>query len=197
MPGWIGRNQDYPWAWKHGGAVVGDAIIKLDVKGNRKAAVRIEGMQLAEQCRSPATGTLFYSPSQGSGPVVRMGFNLDQVHPIARLLNNLARTFGGPYFLQNTITLGYSEQQQIQLFVTSKKHYCEFRIDMSVLDGSNIIHEMIGNGSQPFRVTAAITAPVPNEPGWTIIKYAAYQRLYVGEAAQNPCHGWADEFANL
>ena len=192
MPGWVGRNHDYPWAWKHGGAAVDDAVIELDVRGNRKAAVRIEGMQLDEQCHRPITGTLFYSPSAGSGSVTRIGFNLDQMHPIAQLLNGqYLPTFGGPYFLQKTITLNYGEQQQILLFAATKKYYCEFRIDMSVLDGNNIIHEMISNGSQPFRVTAGITVPDPVDPSSRTINFAAYRRLYVGGVAPNPCHGWA------
>lgn len=192
ISGWVGRNEDYPWAWKHGGAVVGAAVITLDVRGNRKAAVRIEDMRVvAQQCSSPATGTLFYSPSAGSAPVIRMGFNLDQEHPIAQLLTG-GNTFGGPYFvLQNTITLGYGEQQQIQLLAATKKQYCEFRIDMSVLDGSSIIPQMIDNGGQPFRVTAAITAPDPGDLSTTTIKYAAYQRLYVGGVAPGSCDGWA------
>lgn len=199
MPGWVGTNQDYPWAWKHGGAAVGGVIIKLDLTGNRTTAVRIEGMQLDEQCHSPAIGTLFYSPPAGSSAVVRMGFNLDQAHPVAESLNGQSTggvlssqsvTFGGPYFQQNTITLSYNEPLQIQLLAATQKHYCEFRIDMSVLDGNRIVHELIGNAGQPFRVTAAIMAPASFDPRLKEINFAAYRRLYVGGVASS-CHGWA------
>jgi hypothetical protein len=182
MPGWVGKNQDYPWAWEHGGAAVDGIAIKLDVRGNRNSPVRIESMQLAEQCRDPLKGTLFYSPSAGGGAVMQMLFNLDKVHPIAQLPTNSGAQFGKPYFLLQTITLASDEQQQIQLVASTQKHYCEFRIDMAVLDGTNIVHEMINNGKRPFRVTASIMEldPLLNE---RIIKYRVYQRLYVGGVA--------------
>ena len=181
--GWDGKNQDYPWAWEHGGAAVNGVTVRVDVQGNRKTAVRIEGMQLSEQCRSPVTGTLFYSPPAGSYPVIHIGFNLDRVHPVAQLLNDESLTFGGPYFLQNTITLAYGEQQQIQLLAITQEHYCEFRVDMSVLEGNSIVHQIIGNGNQPFRVTSSITTPDPVTPRIKDVKFAAYQRLYVGGVA--------------
>lgn len=185
MPGWVGPNQNYPWAWAHGGAAVYSVVVKLDLRGNRNDTVRIEGMQLAEQCQKPAIGTLFYSPPAGQGPVIRMGFNLDKVHPIAQLMTGRGLTFGASYFSQETIILAPGESQQVQLIATTQKYYCSFRINMAVLDGNSIVHELISNGRQPFRVTAPVTAPERAIPGTRTIKYASYQRLYVGGVASD------------
>jgi hypothetical protein len=43
----------------------------------------------------------------------------------------------GNYFTSNGITLRYQEQ-----------HYCDFRIQTTVLDGATIVGERVGNGSQ-------------------------------------------------
>jgi hypothetical protein len=185
MPGWVGLNQNYPWAWAHGGAAVTGIAITLDLRGNRKSPVRIQGMQLAEQCRTPAVGTLFYSPSAGGGHVIKMGFNLDKVHPIAQMDNGGGAGFGKPYFSEETITLAHGEKQQLQVGASTQQHYCAFRIDMAVLAGNRIVHELIGNGKQPFRVTAAPTAPDPILRGQRTIKYRAYQRVYVGGVASD------------
>jgi hypothetical protein len=108
-----------------------------------------------------------------------MEFNLDRAHPIAQLPTTHGRLFGKPYFSKATITLAHGEQQQIQLNASTRKYDCAFRIDMAVLDGTHIVHETIGNGKQPFRVTAAITNSDPLQA----FNYSAYQRLYIGGVA--------------
>lgn len=174
MPGWIGKNKDYQWPWAHGGAALDAIAIDIDLRGNRNSPVRITGVDVDKRCSSPLTGALFLSEAAGEGAVIQMGFDLDKINPIASAVDDSHR-IKGSYFATKTVTLAYGEQQELKIFAPTTKYYCEFNIDLQVLDNTKTVHETVSNNGQPFRVTARISPSDPLE-----IKYSAYQELYAG-----------------
>jgi hypothetical protein len=85
------------------------------------------------------------------------------------------RGFGELHFDSKTVSLKYKERQAFQVLGITERQSCEFRIQLSVLAGGNTMTVLVGNGSQPFKLTArtehAKAAPAD---------FSDYQRLYVG-----------------
>ncbi|MCG5220376.1 hypothetical protein [Streptosporangium sp. KLBMP 9127] len=178
---WAGKDWNYPWAWRHGGASINSVTIKLELRGNRAEPIRIQGMELVKRCTKPHTGTLFESPPSGENVPIFMGFDLDEFHSTAQLLDDQGEV-AGPYFSRKTITLTDGEKQQLQITARTKRQACDFHLDVQVLDGTTIVHQKIDNNGQPFRVSAS-AGPL-----------SGYQRLYVGGVISHDigCAGWVE-----
>jgi hypothetical protein len=171
----IGRpGRYYSWARARGGVDPGSVIVQLVLAGNRDNVVRILNLRPVGQCADPLRGTLLYSPPAAQNLSVSIGLNLDQEDPVAQKLTGDSK-FGQDYFSSKTVSLKYGEQQVFRIVAVTSKHYCQFRLNFTVLDGPRTIHETVGNGSQPFRVTA-----LDMGDGTSV---AAYKRVYVGGVA--------------
>jgi hypothetical protein len=154
-----GASRYSAWMQNHGGVPDADLIIRLVVAGNRRQPVRILNIAPVGTCTAPLTGTEMNSPSAGDDTTDYIAFNLDDKQPVADAYKNGG--FEGSYFDRTTVSLRYTEQQVFLILAQTYKHYCQFRLQFSVLDGTKVITETIGNARQPFRVSGP--APVYKE----------------------------------
>jgi hypothetical protein len=165
------------WAWEHGGVDDQQVNIKLVLEGNRQQPVRILAMRPLKLCRQPLTGTLLFSPSAGADPSIRVGIDLDEPRPVARKLEDGQLT--GDYFADTTVSLKQGEQQTFQITARTLRQYCEFTLELRILDNGKTITQEIANGSEPFRVSAVKATGEYGQPG----RYRSYQAVYVGGVA--------------
>lgn len=174
-----GSNYFYSWAQSHGGIDPDKTVIQLIVSGNRDQEVRIIGMRaVGASCGPPLTGTLMEYVGAGGGiPDISLGFNFDKSDPNARSYAG-GGPWGGDYFLQNTVPLNPGEQKVFEIAGVTKLHDCNFRIQLTILDGTNKISETIGNGNKPFSVSAMLS---PEQ----------YKVFYGGGIGMNCNSGWA------
>ena len=160
-----GPSQYSAWMQDHGGVAAGNLIIRLVVAGNRQQLVRILNIAPVGTCTSPLTGTIIDAQGAGNDPSDYIGFNLDDQQPVAAVYSNGG--FRGNFFATTTVSLRYKEQQVFRIMAQSHEHYCQFRLQFTILDGSTTITETVGNGSQPFQVSG----PAPLQ---------AYKEVYLG-----------------
>lgn len=172
-----GLNHYYAWAREHHGVDPNVVIIQLVLAGNRNQPVRILGMQPVGECRAPLAGTLFDSPPAAEDNSVSIGFNLDKPDPAAQVYSETTG-FGADYFSSKTVSLRYQKQQVFQIVARTAKHYCKFRLQLSVLAGGKTSTETIGDGPHPFQVTGLLPASSNSVDG--------YKRAYVG-GVLSPC----------
>lgn len=66
------------------------------------------------------------------------------------------------------------------------KRYCEFRIQLIILDGTIVRTQIIANGQQPFRVTGYPKPPYIEGDG---TPYSEYRKAYVGGIANSKARG--------
>jgi hypothetical protein len=150
-----GPDTFYTWARNHDGVDPNQVLIQLVLSGNSTHEVRIVGMHAVGTCRSALTGTMMAYGSEGGEQSIGIGFNLDTGDPNARSYNN--GNFGSDYFLNKTVSLKPNEQQAFEIIGVSRLHYCQFRIQMVVLNGTKYVTETISNGGKPFRVTGTLS----------------------------------------
>jgi hypothetical protein len=149
------------------------SIVKIVAEGNRDNAVRILGMRALKRCRSPLTGTLFLEGSEAGDDSIMIGFDLDSDDANARVATPIS-IGRGSYFASKTISLKDGEQQVLQVLASTRRYYCEYRLQMSVLDEGKTVTEVIGDGNEPFRVSSFATSASGN------IAYPRYRALYAG-----------------
>jgi hypothetical protein len=170
------------WARTKGGVDPEETKFKLVLEGNRTKPVRIIGIQPIKHCQSPLTGTLLYAPPAGWDDSTKILFDLDKEHPIAQVVGKDAAS-GGDYFAEKTLSLPLDQQQTFEVVARTTRQYCEFTLEISIVDDDKTIIETIDNEGQPFQVTGFANCTATScaaSPDFT-----RYQALYVGGAA-NP-----------
>jgi hypothetical protein len=158
-----------PTAWleSRGGVAPGTVFVQLVLAGNRKNPVRIIDMSPIAVCQEPLDGLLFEDPPAGNDESIRIDFDLD-ARGAAGTAHEADGTTGAPFFPGHTISLGPGEQQVLIATASTKKHSCEVRFALTVLDGSTRSTVQVPAADQPgFAVTAAL----PED---------AYQAVYLG-----------------
>jgi len=86
-----------------------------------------------------------------------MGFNLDSADPTATSIHVEEDSIAGPeYFSEYTVKIKPGAQQVLDIYALTKKQACVFRYRATILDGSRKVYQTIGNGKQPFRVSAQL-----------------------------------------
>jgi hypothetical protein len=167
----LGPSQPEYGTWfRSQGAVDPDwSSIKLVIQGNRNHPVELVGMQAVKRCQAPLNGTLFYSPPAGASFNIGIGFNLDAVDSIAQ--NYQAYQISGDYFAAHTISLAPDEVQTLQVMAHTTRQYCQFTLELTVVDGSKQTTEFITGNGKPFNVTS------------TRVPFSYYKALYVGGVA--------------
>jgi hypothetical protein len=148
-------NQDAFAQWLYGhGAFENGTDTQLVIQNRRNYPIRIIGMDVVKQCRPVITGTIFWSGTSGVDPVARMGFDLDLPDPEAMLWSEGSSNYNQPYFGSYTISLAPGAQQVFNIVAGTSKYSCTFEFRITILDGVREVQQLIGDGAQPFRVTA-------------------------------------------
>jgi hypothetical protein len=160
--------------------------VKVVLQGNRDHTVRIIGMRAVKYCQPPLAGTIFDSPPAGAEESEWIGFDLDSSDTSARPRDRQSRAGISTrhYFEAKTISLKPGEQEVLQVLAKTWKYYCQYRIEMTVLDGSKTTTQMISNGDQPFQVTGVM---VTDDHGINRIAYSRYRAVYLG-GVNSPLH---------
>lgn len=176
-----GMNSYGEWMRNHGGVDVGNVDIQLALVGNWPQGARIMNMEPVGSCTKPLTGTYSMFIGAGSEPTIPLGFNLDKPGGEAQVIKNYNGgsnvRLGEDYFLHNTVSLKYKEQQVFQIAAFTKNQYCQFRIKMKVLlGGQREVNEIVGNGKNPFKVTGGLWPPPDH-----------YPVVYGGSIGASPC----------
>lgn len=132
--------------------------IVLTVAGNSPAPVTINDMIVFKSCEKPPSGgTLFYSPTTGSGPfaVAPIYFDLGKQISIGQYYPGGASTIpaGGNFFAKEVITLRYQQPQTLAIFVTSTQ-YCSFTFELNVATVNGTVVERLSDHGQPFTITS-------------------------------------------
>lgn len=131
---------------------------QLVVQNNQAQEIRVLDMNVVKSCQAPLTGTLIYSPDAGADPSIQVGFNLDSADTEAETLGTgtAATSFIGmpEYFAGHTVSIQPGAQQVFDIATRTSKYSCSFRFLLTLLVGSKKIYQSIGDGGQPFRVSA-------------------------------------------
>ncbi|MFI5688471.1 hypothetical protein [Streptomyces sp. NPDC051636] len=185
--------QDKPnildWTRDHGGAEAPDSLIKLVLEGRRKDPVKVIEMEaVKQQCRAPLQGTAIVGYTAGGEENVGLLFDLDSPRPVAKEPPAVAMETEkidssklGNYFDNHSVALDYGEKQTFTIKAYSLKSFCDFVIEITVIDGNSTAMQKADDAGQTFRVTA-------RRP------YREYAALYVGGAKTAQCDlpgaGW-------
>jgi hypothetical protein len=171
--------QYHRWFRRRGGVDPETSHVKVVLQGNRDHTVRIIGMRAVKYCQPPLAGTIFDSPPAGAEESEWIGFDLDSSDTSARPRDRQSRAGISTrhYFEAKTISLKPGEQEVLQVLAKTWKYYCQYRIEMTVLDGSKTTTQMISNGDQPFQVTGVM---VTDDHGINRIAYSRYRAVYLG-----------------
>lgn len=143
------------WFRSRGGVDPFSSNVQLVVEGNADKAARIINISLLKNCHAPISGTLFESPSAGETQSILIDFNLDSPDSIPQTAN------GQDYFPRYTIPLQPGEVQVIQISAGTQQYYCQYKIQLDVLVGTNTTTETVTNDGKPFQVSAEDNSNAP------------------------------------
>lgn len=137
----------------------GGTNTQLVVQNNQPQEIRVLDMQVLKSCGPPLTGTLVYSPDSGEDPAVQLGFDLDSADTDAQLVNEKVTPskIEKHYFNSHTVTIKPGAQQVFSIITSTRMHSCTYRFALSMLVGPRHESQVIGDGLEPFRVSALIT----------------------------------------
>ena len=132
---------------------------QIVVQNVHKHPIQILNMNVIKNCRAPLTGTVFYAPGQVAVEVIQMGFNLDTADTAAKLVNRIPTVSPSApdYFSKYTVIIQPGATQTFNIRAVTAKYACTFRYDATILDGTRKVHQQIGDGKQPFRISALAT----------------------------------------
>jgi hypothetical protein len=127
---------------------------KLTVEGANSHTVVITDVRARILNREPVVGgTLLSAPPQGVETVIKLGFDLDQQVPTARVVKG--GEFGDPYFENNTVTLKDHEVVTFMVDARAAKAAYTWNIEVDlVVDGQAMTRSVAGPDG-PFKLTGA------------------------------------------
>ena len=129
-------------------------------------------MNVVKSCQAPLTGTLIYAPNGGADPSIKLGFNLDSTDTEAETAGEW--TVQKPdYFAGHTVSIQSGAQEVFDIKTVTSKYSCSFRFLLTLLVGSKKTYQLIGDGSQPFRISAILSTNYKT-------KFSAYDAIYAG-----------------
>jgi hypothetical protein len=142
------------WFTSRGAASVSPAVFKLVVEGNRSRPVQIVDMGYTDQCTRPLDGS-YYGEGQAGGTEEDQAvvFDLDAKHPFPQ--NGMVT---GNFFAAHSISLKEGEVEVFKVVVNSSR-YCQYRLTLSVVDGTKTVTEVVSDHGRPFHVTASENLP--------------------------------------
>ena len=162
------------WFFAQGAFEIGGASTQIVVQNDRDYPVRIIDINVVKSCGHPLGGTLFSGSGGAVDRTVGLGFNLDSTDTDAELAQGMGQSYWKPdYFARDTISLLPRGEQVFDIYTVTSSHACTYRLRATVLDGSRKVYELIGDGNQPFRVTAMLEGD--NAP-----PFGYYKAMYLG-----------------
>jgi hypothetical protein len=152
---------------------------QLVVQNNQVQQIRVLDMNVVKSCQAPLTGTLVYSPDAGSDPSIQLGFDLDSTDTEAETgQTGIGAIVQKPdYFARHTVSIQPGAQQVFDIVAVTSKHSCSFRFGLTLLVGSKKTYQLIGDGSQPFRISAILGTK------YNGTSFSAYNSIYAGGVA--------------
>lgn len=172
------------WAKQQGAVDPETVSIKLVLEGNRDRPIRIIDLRPVKRCQPPLSGTLLFSPPQGSDDSVGILFDLDQARPDPVAADRVEE--GENYFSTHTVSLKRGEQQTFQIYAGTARQYCEFSLQLTIVADGKTLTQTVDNHGQPFRVTALASCTGEPTCDPMDIRFASYKTLYTG-GAQTYC----------
>ena len=166
-----------------GGALTGDAFVQIILHNISKGQVAITGIQIVKSCSQPLTGTLLFSPNQGSESDIPLGFNLDEQPTYAQFWNENSDKFYGNYFAQRTIILNSDEIDPLIIHVETSHQFCKFSFTLDVDYGNRTITEKVSPSRGSFSVTADLSTPTRPTSNDFYVLFNKYKEMYVGGIA--------------
>ncbi|WP_261575381.1 hypothetical protein [Frankia gtarii] len=143
--------EDSPEIFDHG-----DQAAKLVVRADNSDGVVIVGMRAHILRRGPSIdGTLVSIHPQGAQENIRVGFNLDDLNPIARTSRG---GLGDPYFEANSVVLDRGEKAvfTVEAFARRASYTWDLELDL-VIDGKSE-KRFVRPKSGPLQVTGPVSA---------------------------------------
>jgi hypothetical protein len=156
--------------------------IQLVVQGNRHHLVRIIDITPVERCSAPLHGTLFFSPPQGADPSAKLYFDLDNPQLPASYSRPAPPKQSSDYFGQYSISLAYGDQFTFQIIASTQRQYCQFGLNLTVVDDGKVTVQSANDHGRPFRVTSYLAG----KRGSSGINFPGYRDLYLSGAAAPP-----------
>ncbi|MDT0353976.1 hypothetical protein [Pseudonocardia charpentierae] len=150
--------------------------ISLVLQGNAITEVQITNIAvIKDKCTAPLAGGFYNSPPAGGATAIDIEFDLDE--PIAVAKSPSEAGVDAEYFRGHVVSLKPDEQVPFFISVRSLKQYCEFRLQLTVVDQSGTSTQIIDNHGESFAVSATLYDPSGAPP------YQAYETLYVAGVA--------------
>jgi hypothetical protein len=157
------------YLYSRGGYEVEFTDTQLVVQNNLNIPVSIIDMRAIKSCTAPLRGTFFYAFGQAAVETIQLGFDLDGPDGDARKIDGENLTSSAPYyFAGDTVLIAPGGQQVFNLMARTLNHACTFRYQATVLEGAKKVYQVIGDGTEPFRVTGDYST------------YSKYAVIYAG-----------------
>ncbi|BCW78323.1 hypothetical protein [Arthrobacter sp. NicSoilC5] len=141
----------------HHAARISPVGIRLGLQGNRAEKVRVTDLTTEQTCGPPQNGAFFEAPNAGADLVIPVTLNLDSPHPVALAPapqpDPKLKPEPTPYFDANTVSLAKDEQVFFKVIVVTTKYHCDFRLVITVLEGSEVRKQVIDDHGQMFSIT--------------------------------------------
>ncbi|MGX4657812.1 hypothetical protein ACWCHM_29445 [Micromonospora sp. SCSIO 07396] len=126
--------------------------IRISAVGQWTGPVFVKQIRARVLKRSaPMSGTFLYRGSQGDGPPLEIGFNLDEQDSIARVISEKDQTLGVAYVDRRALTLAPGEPLTIDVQAYTDRSYCEWIIELDLdLNGEKRV-QVVDDHGRPFR----------------------------------------------
>jgi len=148
--------------------------ISLVLEGATSPGAEITNMGvIKDQCGPPLDGGFFASPAAGSGANVNINFDLDKAVVIAESPNENGSY--SEFFKTHSVSLAPGEQVPFLISVSSHNQYCQFRLQITVVDANGSNSQVIDNDGGEFSVTGKLWDSTPG-----VGSYHRYRSLYIG-----------------
>lgn len=140
--------------------------VRVTLEGRRNQPIKVDTVEPVNIRRqAPYAGIFLSIPPQGGGNTIKMIFNLDEAHPIARLpvpvkegdppkpTQSDGMQPGPPFFQNTTLTLGDGEEDAIVIKSVATRWATSFDIRIAYRVGDQARTVTINNAGHPFAVT--------------------------------------------
>lgn len=147
------------------GAATNGETIYLTLTGQHTEPVRVTEIRPTTRCKDPYTqSVILLDDTMAAVEVAEYAYlQVDEPHPTLRAVDESGNE--RDYFPHKTIRLAKDETVNLEIVTFSESHYCEFTLEMTVVEKDETTVVRIDNNGQPF-----VRTPV----------FDAFDRVYIG-----------------